>query len=176
MKQDWRRRLKKIRENLPSQRRKQAGERACLELYQRSQQAALILSFASFGLEIDLWLLNKKLAAEKRLVLPRSQGNELQLFYVLEIEQLELTAWGLLEPKSSICLPIKPSQIEIAFIPGLGFDLQTKHRLGYGLGYYDRFLHDIPLMTTWGVGFLEQAVQDLPYDAKDVPLKEIYLF
>lgn len=176
LKKEWRRRLKKVRQELDPQRREWASAQACRQLSQWCNTARLVLSFASFASEIDLWPFNRALAREGRLVLPRLEKNHLRLFRLSDISYLESHPKGLLEPQASHCFPIDFSLIDIALIPGLGFDLKTKYRLGYGLGCYDRLLASAPSLQTWGIGFLEQAVEQLPHTSHDIPLKEIYLF
>ena len=176
LKQQCRCQLKKIRQAVDPKRRKQASVQACLQLSNWTQSTGLILSFANFGSEINLWPLNQKLASEGRLVLPRLENEQLCLFRVTHISHLERGASGLLEPSISHCLPIDFSLIEIALIPGLGFDLKTKNRLGYGKGNFDRLLASAFSAQTWGVGFLEQAIENLPHDSQDIPLKQIYLY
>lgn len=176
LKQRWRIHLKKIREELPFIRQEQASLKANQKLSERCKKACLVLSFASFGSEINLWPFNQELIREGRLVLPLIVMETLQLFRVNDFNQLEIQHWGILEPKASICSPVDISLIEIALIPGLGFDLKTKHRLGYGKGYYDKLLKKKYSLYTWGIGFLEQAVERLPYSKNDIPLDQIYLF
>lgn len=153
-----------------------ASKEACAELNLLSKQAHLVLSFASFGSEIDLWPLNLLLATGGRLVLPRMQDKELHLYHVKSMDDLELHPWGLKEPNPSQCALIQATSIEIALIPGLAFDLQTKYRLGFGKGYYDRLLAKAAIKQTWGIGFLEQAITHLPYTTHDIPLNKVYLF
>lgn len=176
-KQQWRLHLKKIRQELPANRRIIASAQACQRLNKMCQKARFVLSFASFGSEINLWPLNHQLAAEGRLVLPLlGAKNQLELFQVSNINQLEPHRYGMLEPKRSECSSIELSKIEISLIPGLGFDLQTNYRLGYGLGSYDRLLASMSGVQAWGIGFLEQSVKQLPHSKEDVPLNQIYLF
>lgn len=176
-KDHWRRRLKKMRRDLSEERQAQASLKACQELKERCPPAQFILSFASFGSEINLWPFNQELAAEGRLVLPLMDADQqLELFQITHFNQLEPHALGMLEPRALDCKRLDPSLIEIALIPGLGFDLKTHYRLGYGTGYYDRLLARAFFKETWGIGFLEQSVESLPYSKHDIPLNQIYLF
>lgn len=176
VKENCRRHLKKVRQEISPLRREQASYEACSQLYQMTQHANQILSFASFGSEINLWPLNRRLAEEGRLVLPRmGKERKLLLFSVKQIDELESTQKGLLEPKLNF-QPLDFSELSLSLIPGLGFDLHTKHRLGYGLGFYDHLLAADLTQTTWGVGFKEQAVEALPHSPHDIPLKQIFLF
>jgi 5-formyltetrahydrofolate cyclo-ligase len=177
LKQEWRCRLKKRREALSVDRQQEAAQSACDKLVVLCESADFVLSFASFASEINLWSLNQVLAVQKRLVLPHLRGDgELDLFQVTDLNQLERHSLGMLEPIPARCLSVKSSQLTIALIPGLGFDIHTKYRLGYGLGCYDRLLASFTSTLTWGIGFQEQAVEGLPYAIHDVPLQEIYLF
>lgn len=177
LKQQWRQRLKDIRQGLNPQRRQEAAAHACLQLKQWCQSTDLVLSFSSFGSEINLKAFNQQLAKEGRLVLPKMMGEQqLQLFRVTDFSHLELHRWGIFEPKTFGCPSIDISLIKIALIPGLGFDLKNKYRLGYGLGYYDRLLSNTTSTKTWGIGFLEQAIENLPYTTQDIPLNQIHLF
>lgn len=177
LKQQWRICLKELRDSLPASRRSSASRRACQHLVEACSGKGFILSFASFGTEIDLWPFNRELADQGRLVLPlvvEKQG--LQLYQVAQFSELDPHHFGMLEPKATDCPAIPVEKIGIALLPGLGFDLKTHHRLGYGYGYYDRLLATARSMHTWGVGFLEQQVESLPYSEKDIPLHQIYLF
>jgi 5-formyltetrahydrofolate cyclo-ligase len=176
LKQQLRRQLKQTRQTLDPHRRNQGSIQACEQLLEWIQSADLVLSFASIGSEINLWHLNQNLASEGRLALPRLVEGRLCLFRVAHLHHLEQHAWGFLEPKISHCGLVDFSHINIALIPGLGFDLETKHRLGYGQGYYDRLLVSNYFHQTWGIGFLEQAVNNLPHTSHDIALNRVYLF
>ncbi len=176
LKQQWRRRLKEVRHTLSPQRQQQASLQATEQLMIWTQSADWVLSFASFSSEINLWPFNQKLVQDRRLVLPRLIRGRLFLFQVKDLNHLELHSWGFLEPNIADCSPIDHSLVEIALIPGFGFDLQTKYRLGYGKGYYDHLLAFTHFPQIWGIGFLEQAVEHLPYNNDDIPLKHIHLF
>ena len=136
-------------------------------------QEGPILSFASFGDEIDLWPLNRKLAEKNQLVLPRVEQGHLTLYEVEDLNQLILSSWGILEPPKD--KPIAPEKISLALIPGLGFD-RRKHRIGYGKGYYDRLLPKLIHAKKIGLGYQEQLLEALiPTDPEDHSLDELSL-
>ena len=177
LKQQWRNHLKKIRQEIPPSRREEATWKAYQQLGEMCQEARFVLSFASFGSEINLWPFNQDLCDQGRLVLPLiTAEKEILLFRVTDFDQLESHRWGMLEPKQSDCMLINSSLIDIALIPGLGFDRHTRHRLGYGLGYYDRLLSSHASLPSWGIGFLEQLVEGIPYSHRDIPLTHLYFF
>ena len=79
---------------------------------------------------------------------------------------------GIPEPDSSL-IPekiISPACIEVALVPGSVFDVQG-NRLGYGGGFYDRFLaHKAPQALRIGLAFSFQVMERIPHQAHDVPM------
>lgn len=171
-----RKNLKDLRCGLGCERKREASLQALSFLKGLCEEVHLVLSFASFGSEIDLWQLNQNLLAEDRLVLPRLSENLLSLHYVKSLKHLETHSFGMLQPNPDNCPLIDPNNIEIALIPGLGFDLKTKARIGYGKGHYDRLLGSLKSAKLWGVGFHEQHVSNLPVDHFDIQMDDIFLF
>lgn len=141
-----------------------------------SSFSGTIVSFASLIHEVDLWPLNEKLAEEKRLVLPRICGDELELYFVDSLkEQLEISPWKILEPIPSKCRKVSLDEIQTILVPGLAFD-ENHMRLGFGKGFYDRLLEKCQAKK-YGVGFKEQlSISPLPCEVHDQMLDEIYLF
>ena len=73
-----------------------------------------------------------------QLVIPRVHGDELLHALFTPELRLEPTSWGVPEPVGDF-QEVMPEAIDMVLVPMLGFD-RHKHRLGYGRGYYDRFL------------------------------------
>lgn len=177
-KDEIRKHYREIRNKIPDQRREEAKKAALEKLYDRIKDTSLVLSFASKKEEIDLWPLNKKLAKENRLLLPHLDSEtKIAPYQVndLEKELILHEKWHVREPDPKQCKKIPVEKIEIILVPGIAFD-RGHGRLGYGKGYYDRFLTQIscPLI---GVGFKEQLLETpFPHQKHDIPLTEIYLF
>ena len=104
------------------------------------QQADTVFTYCSFGEEIDTYtLMETCLAQGKRLCLPRTlPGRRMEAMQVTDLSQLSRTAYGILEPTDA-CPCIAPEQIDVCLVPCLAAD-RHGYRLGYGGGYYDRFL------------------------------------
>ncbi len=66
-----------------------------------------------------------------------------------------------------------PGRFDVIIVPMLGFDPASLHRIGYGGGYYDKFLADQPQARKIGVCFESGKLADLPADAHDVALDSI---
>jgi len=91
--------------------------------------------------EPDTWIIIDRIKREFphiKISIPRigSDGN-LENFYFEGIQQLKENTWGILEPIQGI--PTPSEQIDLVLVPLLTFDLDGQ-RIGYGKGYYDRFL------------------------------------
>jgi 5-formyltetrahydrofolate cyclo-ligase len=84
--------------------------------------------------------------------------------------------FGPLQPDPARCPIVDPSEIDVCLVPGLAFDETTRARLGRGGGHFDRFL-SLPTLSARkvGVGFRCQSVPNLPREAHDVLLDEVFL-
>lgn len=134
------------------------------------QKAETIMSFLNFRDEVNTTLLAAKiLAYNKNLVLPRCapQGELIPAkIYDLSAD-VESGKWGIREPKIEGLIPIDPKEIDLIFIPGAAFDLKG-NRVGYGGGYYDRFLPqlrvDVPKIA---IAFACQVLPEIPTEPFD---------
>lgn len=92
--------------------------------------------------EPNTWLIVDRIRREHphiRLSVPRvnNQTAEIESFYFEGLHQLKTNTWGIQEPRQGV--PTEPGKIDIVLVPLLAFDL-TGHRVGYGKGFYDKFL------------------------------------
>lgn len=168
-----RRYYKAVRLSLSPSRRQEASNKAFESLIAGSDT---LLSFSSFGSEIDLTFLNQKLALQKRLLLPRVENQHLKIYQVTDLQSLIPSAFGILEPDPLNSVPVNEKEIRRLLVPGLAFD-NKKMRLGYGKGFYDLFLFSNPHLLSIGVGFIEQLHKaPLPQENHDIPLHSVLLF
>jgi 5-formyltetrahydrofolate cyclo-ligase len=167
----------KILSTIPPERREEAEKAAFQELKEETNHAHYVLSFASKKEELRLWHLNLYLAAKGQLVLTRVMGNHLVPYLVEDLEKdLQLGAFNIYEPDSTRCKELPIETIDLMIIPGLAFDKQG-HRIGYGKGYYDRFLENIYDIKKIGVGYKEQLYpENLPQEDFDRPVTVVKLF
>lgn len=92
--------------------------------------------------EVDTWAFIRELQIAHphvRIAVPKmnNQTSELEHYYFEHKDQLAVNTWGIPEPVSGI--PVETSAIDLVLVPLLAFDSQG-HRVGYGRGFYDRFL------------------------------------
>ena len=81
--------------------------------------------------------------------------------------------YGMLEPNPMTCPVFPTEQICLILVPGVVFDSKG-HRIGYGLGFYDRFLPTCPQATWAGLAYEAQIIDDALPQAWDVPLHQIF--
>ena len=77
--------------------------------------------------------------------------------------------YGMREPNRKTCPSYPPDQIDLIIVPGVAFD-RKGHRLGYGGGFYDRFLPQCPQAVWIGLAYAAQLIEDTLPKPWDVPL------
>ncbi|GAA0602423.1 5-formyltetrahydrofolate cyclo-ligase [Virgibacillus siamensis] len=96
---------------------------------------------------------------------------KMDFYQIHTYDQLEIVYYNLLEPKPNNCKKVNKQEIDLLITPGLLFD-QKGYRVGFGGGYYDRFLADFPNRTV-SLASEEQVVNELPVESYDVPVDAI---
>ncbi|MFN3850899.1 MAG: 5-formyltetrahydrofolate cyclo-ligase [Spirosomataceae bacterium] len=94
--------------------------------------------------EIDTWLIISTLQTDfsTNIIIPKSHKNGTLTNYRFTIRtQFEINQWGISEPVHNEQLLVKSEEIDMVLIPLLAFD-KKGYRVGYGKGFYDRFLAD----------------------------------
>ena len=120
--------------------------------------------------EIDTsYLLSVLQGKDKQPVIPKIvDDNRLEHFLLNDQTLLKNNRWGIPEPLSGIT--INPKQIEVVFVPLLVFD-QQGHRVGYGKGYYDRFLDQCSESTLKvGLTFFDPVTKIDDIETHDISL------
>jgi len=100
-----------------------------------------------------------------QLIFPKVEKNTSQLIPYLTDKKSKFLAsdWGILEPTEETSVRLNPTDIDVIFIPLLAIDTQG-HRVGYGKGFYDRFLANTkPELIKIGLGLDEpiEPIEDL---------------
>ncbi len=141
------------------------------ELYQY-RSAELILTYVSKGSETDTYeLIRRAWADGKRVAVPRCvDGTRLMHFYLISSEdQLEKSTFGVMEPRTELCQRLEDAPADsICIVPGMAFDSEG-YRLGYGKGYYDRFLSGYKGIKA-GICYSDCIKWSLPRGKHDKPV------
>jgi len=172
----WRRRFRTALKGIPPALRDEASARA-LDLLRRQplwQRARTILFYAPMSEELDVTpLLEESLRAGKAAALPRfnSQTGNYEAFEVRDTgNDCAPGKFGIIEPRAH-CPPMPLKRLDLALVPGLGFDLSGR-RLGRGKGFYDRLLAGMT-GTKCGIAFDEQVAGRIPAEEHDVMMNYI---
>ncbi|WP_249871092.1 5-formyltetrahydrofolate cyclo-ligase [Oceanobacillus saliphilus] len=112
---------------------------------------------------------------KKKVCIPKCYPNDKKLiFYELEsFEQLEIVYYNLLEPKTDVTKQIEKNSIDLLLVPGLIFD-RNGYRIGFGGGYYDRFLTDY-INVSVSLCSANQLVDYIPVEQFDIPVNYLIL-
>lgn len=135
------------------------------------QTAECILTYVSFGSEVDTRrLIQQALTDGKSVFVPRCSPNSGRMaFYRIDTpDALRPGAYGILEPPAKESRRFIEGEQAICFVPGLAFT-ESGVRLGYGKGYYDAFLSGLPICTV-GLCYGFQIVHTIPAKAHDKPV------
>ena len=107
------------------------------------RKAEVILAYVSYRSEVDTTqLIQQALLDGKYVFAPKVSGNEMEFWQIMAMEDLQEGYRGIREPVQSIAFPdwMKASCKVMMWMPGAAFDTE-RHRIGYGGGFYDRYLH-----------------------------------
>jgi len=124
--------------------------------------------------EVDTYQIIRKAWDEgKKIVIPKCFPKERRMdFRSLEhFDQLESVYYHLLEPIESKTTKVDSKEIDLLIVPGLAFS-KDGYRLGFGGGYYDRFLESYQ-GNTLSIAFQQQIVSDVPKENHDLPVMKI---
>ncbi len=117
-------------------------------------------------------LIDSALKNNKNLLLPRcgSEQGHMDFYICKSLADLEFGSFNILEPRLDICK--KQNEMDLLIVPALAFD-QKGYRLGFGGGYYDRFLQKNVNIPCIGLAFAWQMFETLPSETWDMPVNGI---
>ena len=130
------------------------------------REAKVLYAYMDYKHEVETRdLIRSAWTQGKRVAVPKVLGQEMRFFYITSFEEdLEEGSFGIQEPKESA-----PAEAENALLlmPGVAFD-RMRHRVGYGGGFYDRFLEQHPKLTTVALAFEFQVREEVPFEEFDI--------
>jgi 5-formyltetrahydrofolate cyclo-ligase len=134
-----------------------------------------IFIYYPFRSEIDTTIIIKKALKEsKNIILPRVEGTLLNLYFVNDVHtQLQEGSYRIMEPIPSSCTRAYVADINLAIVPGVAFD-KNLNRLGYGGGFYDKILRNLPQgIKKIALSFDIQIVPNIPVQDYDIKIDMI---
>lgn len=132
------------------------------------KKSKTIMFFVSFNSEVNTHEMIKKTLGNKNVVIPKVIQHEIEPSVIIDFDNLVPSGkFGILEPIEPMKIAYK--NIDLVLVPGIAFDTEC-HRIGYGFGYYDKFLRKVPKAIKIGLCFDFQIVDKIPREEHDVPV------
>ena len=135
------------------------------ELY---KQAKTIYGYLPYNQEVRTTaMLQRALEDGKKVAVPKCYGDEMRFIYLEDLSQVEKGYCGIPEPIEDG--PVADDPNALVLMPGLAFTKEGL-RMGYGGGFYDKFLASEPGHPTLALCYDFQMVEHIPTNAYDVPV------
>lgn len=100
----------------------------------------------------------------KKVAIPKIINNNMEFYYIQNINQTLVGSFGISEPTTT---DIANDKNALIIMPGIAFDF-LKHRIGYGKGFYDRYLNKNKSLIKIALAFDFQILASIPYDKNDI--------
>ncbi len=135
--------------------------------------ASNILSYISHGSEIDTSaIMEDAFRCGKRVYIPKSEGSFMEFYRIFAGEKLTAGYKGIFEPsdiegREHFFYNKESIGMTLMLMPGVAFDA-ARSRIGYGMGFYDRYLSDKKELRTIAIGFACQMVHNIDAEETDI--------
>lgn len=144
------------------------------ELFVSSQvyrDAKTVYGYLSYNQEVRTQpILEQALQDGKKVAVPKIYGRDMKFIYLEDLSRVEKGCSGIPEPVADA--PIAEEKDALVLMPGLAFT-KTGDRMGYGGGFYDRFLAEEPNHPTLALCYDFQIVESLPTEEYDIPVDTV---
>ena len=170
-KKEIRRRIKEKRELMPEETMLKNSAIIKDKLLQRKEykEAKEIYIYMSFEGEVDTRkIIEESIKQGKKVAIPKIIEEQMRFFYIDSIENTEVGYYGILEPKGTERNESKPDGNSLIIMPGVAFDYQM-NRIGYGKGFYDKYLSKNKFSKKFALAFdfqIFESISNNKYDVK----------
>ena len=135
------------------------------------KNAKTIYGYMPYNQEVrTIPMLEQALADGKRVAVPKCYGDEMKFIYLEDLTQVEKGYAGIPEPIADG--PVGDDPTALVLMPGMAFDPQG-HRIGYGGGFYDKFLASEPGHPTLALCYEFQMLDHLETEEFDIPVDTV---
>lgn len=128
-----------------------------------------LLLYVSFNSEVDTLKIIEYFLNNKRIAVPKIENNIINFYYINSLNDLKVGLFGILEPTTQE--KVNNYENTTCIVPGICFD-KNNYRIGYGKGFYDKFLSNKNIYTI-GICYKETLINKIPIDKYDISLNEI---
>lgn len=174
IKTELRQKYRSLRQNMSQEIKDRYDEAIAdqvMRLWQYKRQSVLLI-YVSTPIEVDtLRIIQCALNDGKRVAVPRCIPNtrNMEFYYIRSLQDLEPGSFGVLEPNPNPANLYKESEGGLCIVPAFSYDWRG-FRLGYGKGYYDRFLSRFEGNMV-GICYSECVQRSLPHGRFDRPVE-----
>lgn len=165
-----RKKIIKIRESVGGKAVNSNSRKILKKLFQTAEfcQAKKVMFYSSFGNEVSTEkMIEKSLKLKKRVFLPKILKGKIVPVQIDNPKELVLGKFGILEPSGMMKRRRVPSDLDVIIVPGVAFD-KNCNRIGFGKGYFDRFLKTQKAIKI-GIAHGFQIIKQIPVEKFDVP-------
>lgn len=145
-------------------------EKILKHLYEmkRFKDAQNIFTYVNYNQEVNtLILIEECFRLGKNVFVPKVIGDEMDFFQIHSLDELESGAYGILEPIEG-CKTASENK-GLMIMPGLAFD-EKHRRIGYGGGFYDKYLEKLPEFYKIALCYDFQVFNKIVTDKFDIPV------
>lgn len=135
------------------------------------KNAKSVYGYLPYNQEVRTWaLLEQALKDGKKIAVPKVYGDEMRFIYLDDLAAISQGYCGIPEPIADG--PVADDPTALVLMPGLAFDKEG-HRIGYGGGFYDRFLENEPDHPTVALCYHFQMLDHLDTEEHDIPVDRV---
>ena len=135
------------------------------------RRAKTVYGYLPYNQEVrTVPILEQALADGKQVAVPKVYGDEMRFIYLNDLTRVAVSDFGIPEPVEDG--PVADDPTALVLMPGLAFDKEG-HRIGYGGGFYDKFLAEEPEHPTIALCYTFQVVNELPTEEFDIPVDQV---
>ena len=135
------------------------------------KNAKTIYGYLPYNQEVrTVPMLEQALKDGKRVAVPKCYGDEMKFIFMEDLSKVELGYANIPEPIADG--PVADDETALVLMPGMAFDPEG-HRIGYGGGFYDKFLEREPNHPTLALCYEFQLLDHLDVEAHDIPVDEV---
>ena len=132
------------------------------------KEAKTIYGYLPYNQEVrTIPMLEQAMREGKRVAVPKCYGDEMRFIYMDDLSKVEKGYANIPEPIADD--PVADDKTALVLMPGMAFTKDGK-RMGYGGGFYDKFLAAEPDHPTVALCYDFQMVEDLPTENYDIPV------
>lgn len=129
------------------------------------KNAKTIYTYVAYNREVETkFIIEQAWADGKQVAVPRVEGDVMNFYLIQSFDELEPSNMGIPEPVTSVAAN---AETALMIMPGVAFT-RTRDRVGYGGGFYDKYLQAHPGLGKLAIAFEFQFMDEVPVEPTDI--------